>query len=438
MSEPFVLTKEKLTSGQSMAIEGAAAWYKRIRAAGHSGGYQTSEVSFGDPSPGVPRNQLFLIYGYAGTGKSTIVPFILDELGVPVGRVAFATYTGKAALVLTKKSGFATRTIHSTIYTVEEDPVTHKLRVTKKMNPELEGCRLIVLDEVSMVSKEIMKDLLSFGIPILCLGDPFQLPPVGGEAFFDDNTRPDFFLTEITRQALDNPIIWVSNEFRNQRVPAAGGYGGKVWRGHLTKLGTDTFFAADQMIVGYNRTRQHWNQWFRRSLGYMPNDRDILPVPGDKMICLRNNYGLGVVNGMMLQALDMPVQTDNPDFFNMTFMEHGSTLNPEYLDLLKLNRPERFGMLPKDGLLLERQRCYAGNLLTSAIPDDKKLPFFALRDSVEMDYGYSITAHKAQGSAWDKVLVLEEPIGRETVMQYRWFYTVATRAVSQLVLATSY
>ena len=172
--------------------------------------------------------QVFRLFGYAGSGKSTVLKFALDELGLSPHRgakdgtcvpgVVTATFTGKAALVLTRK-GTPARTIHSLIYSVIEateaeiEAAAQKVREAETaarrltgfdrttaeaaieamrqalsamkhprfaLNPQSDAAdaRLIVLDEVSMVGEEMARDLMSFGKPILVLGDPGQLPPI--------------------------------------------------------------------------------------------------------------------------------------------------------------------------------------------------------------------------------------------------------------------
>src|SRR5262249_50190829 len=163
--------------------------------------------------------------GLAGTGKISIIPYIIDDLGLdPERDVVFGTYTGKAALVLRKK-GIPCRTIHSLIYELVK---TEKGTPVWELNEhsDVRSAKLVALDEVSMVEKEMAADLLSFGKPVIVLGDHGQLPPVNGEAAFSPQ-NPDAVLTQIHRQAAENPIIQIAHMARTGQVLRYGEYGGR-------------------------------------------------------------------------------------------------------------------------------------------------------------------------------------------------------------------
>lgn len=214
------------------------------------------------------EQQVFRVFGYAGSGESTIVKYVLAELGIEMhgleGKSGFlaATFTGKAALVMTRK-GTPASTIHSLIYRVSEASKekiekvkqdiaaikaklstlpsaerlmeearlrsleirladAHKPRFVLNEESLVRNAKLIVLDEVSMVGPEMASDLLAFGKPILVLGDPGQLPPIKGEGAFTQAT-PDVMLTEIHRQAGESAIIRLATPWpaRTSRSPMA-------------------------------------------------------------------------------------------------------------------------------------------------------------------------------------------------------------------------
>ena len=193
------------------------------------------------------EQQVFRVFGYAGTGKTTTTAQAIEALGLaPMtpgapGGVLFGAFTGKAALVMTRK-GTPAQTIHSLIYRVSEATPEEIERVTEdlaelrrelpRMGPAerdfamtriaqlemrledihqpkflineqsiLRDADLLVLDEVSMVGEDLGRDLLAFGKPILVLGDPGQLPPVKGAGFFTE-AAPDVMLTEVHRRLL--------------------------------------------------------------------------------------------------------------------------------------------------------------------------------------------------------------------------------------------
>ena len=163
--------------------------------------------------------QVFRLFGYAGTGKTTLARHLAEDVD---GDVLFAAFTGKAAQVLRSRGASKASTIHSLIYRpkgedVVEDEETGKKEVlpTFSLNRQspLSKADLIIIDECSMVDEELGRDLLSFGTPVLVLGDPGQLPPVSGGGFFTEH-EPDILLEEIHRQARDNPIIELARQVR--------------------------------------------------------------------------------------------------------------------------------------------------------------------------------------------------------------------------------
>src|SRR5262245_64353128 len=165
------------------------------------------------------RSPLFRLFGYAGTGKTTLARYFAEHVD---GEVLFAAFTGKAAQVLRSKGASNAKTIHSLIYRPRgeeevEDEVTGKTNIAPMFSLNRQSpvakASLIVIDECSMVDEALGKDLLSFGTKVLVLGDPGQLPPVSGGGFFTEQ-EPDFLLTEIHRQARDNPIIHLAMQIR--------------------------------------------------------------------------------------------------------------------------------------------------------------------------------------------------------------------------------
>src|SRR5688572_1511980 len=165
------------------------------------------------------RPQVFRLFGYAGTGKTTLARRIADDAG---GEVLFAAFTGKAAQVMRNKGCRNARTIHSLIYRPrgeKPEKETGELQPAFALNrtSEVRKAKLVIIDECSMVDEKLGRDLLSFGTPILVLGDPGQLPPVkageGGGGYFTE-AEPDVMLTEIHRQARENPIIALAQTVR--------------------------------------------------------------------------------------------------------------------------------------------------------------------------------------------------------------------------------
>ncbi|QGM47112.1 ATP-dependent DNA helicase [Methylocystis heyeri] len=337
--------------------------------------------------------QVFRLFGYAGTGKSTLARHLAENVD---GSVVFAAFTGKAALVMRSKGCDGARTIHSLIYRATD---TETEEPSFELNDESDAARakLIVVDECSMVDEELGKDLLSFGRKVLVLGDPAQLPPVKGGGFFTE-AEPDAMLTEVHRQAADNPIIRLSMAIREGGRVERGTYGESrvVMRGELDP---QLVTGADQVLVGMNKTRRAYNGRLRQLRGFS----GALPQSGEKLVCLRNNRKKGLLNGALFTVKSAGA------------LRRGKVrmlVIPEEAD----RKIQRVGVIPQ-------------------FFDDSEgeIPFALRKDSDEFDYGYALTVHKAQGSQWDDVALFDESFAfREH--RARWLYTGVTRAARRLTL----
>jgi exodeoxyribonuclease-5 len=336
---------------------------------------------------------VFRLFGYAGTGKTTLARHLAENVD---GEVRFAAFTGKAALVMRNRGCAKASTIHSLIY---------RARDTDDEQPSFElwdeapasKAKLIIIDECSMVDAELGRDLMSFGIPILVLGDPAQLPPIQGGGFFTD-AEPDAMLTEVHRQAQDDPIVRLSMDIRAGHSVTVGDYGDTQVVAK-NELEPERVLSADQVLVGRNATRRAYNMRMRER-------RDIddpLPIAGDKLVCLRNNRKKGLFNGGLWHV-----------------KERGS----------RRTGVMTMRLLPDDdgarGVKVSvRPECFTGGIEDFDWP--RRKPYD------EFDYGYVLTVHKAQGSQWDDVVLFDEsfafPESRD-----RWLYTGVTRAARRLTL----
>src|SRR3984957_3466568 len=231
--------------------------------------------------------QVFRVFGYAGVGKTTLARHIAEGAR---GETAFAAFTGKAALVLRSKGCAGATTIHALIYRASEGAEGAPTFTLNADGPASKA-GLIVIDECSIVDAELARDLLSFGKPILVLGDPFQLPPVKGGGFFTDGA-PDVMLTHIHRQAQDDPIIPLSEIVRSGGDLREGVYG-ETRVIPRAAIDPAQVLGADQVLVGTTRPRRAYNQRMRDLKGF----REPLPVAGDRLVCLRNDRTKGLING---------------------------------------------------------------------------------------------------------------------------------------------
>lgn len=342
------------------------------------------------------KKQVFYLAGYAGTGKTTLAAHFAANLNGPT---FFGAYTGKAALMMKKKGCANASTIHRMIYIPVEDPKTKEtyFRLWTIDNP-LDSAKLIVIDECSMVDEEIGKDLMSFGIPILVLGDPAQLPPIAGAGFFTKR-KPDFMLTEIHRQAADSPIIYLATMARNKQIPPLGTYGNCIIS---DKVSSETVGNAEQVLVGTNATRTRMNERIRKILFIDSFD----PVESDRLICLKNDYQLGILNGEMFVVDKIfPKSFKGSDFWSMS-VTSDDTLQTTLVNVHKSHFDSHIEPLPKTV---------------------KK------KDNQDFTFGYAITTHKAQGSQWDSVLIYDESrFFREN--SFEWLYTAITRAADKLIM----
>ncbi len=339
--------------------------------------------------------QVFRLFGYAGTGKTTLARHIAENAG---GEVAFAAFTGKAAHVMRGKGCRDAGTIHSLIYRSrgeDENGPTFVLNHDSAAGK----AELVIIDECSMVDEEIGRDLLSFGTPVLVLGDPAQLPPIAGGGFFTES-QPDIMLTEVHRQAAGNPIVRLSMIAREGGRLEEGRYGESrvVSRDAIEQ---EEVLAANQVLVGRNITRRNYNARIRELLGR----ESPVPVGGDTLVCLRNDRKRGLLNGSLW---------------------HVERARKPRKGLL------RYTLSPDDGEVGKARTVVSINPAFFDGTADA-LSFPERRRSDEFDFGYVLTVHKAQGSQWDEVMLFDESFAfREN--RARWLYTGITRAASKLTV----
>lgn len=349
----------------------------------------------------------FILTGVAGSGKSSILQMITEELGLSPFDVAFVAYTGKASLVLNEK-GLPATTIHRLIYIPYEipdpdDPDKMIIKFMKRKYDDFpENIKLICVDEASMVPEEMSDDLERYGVPVLYVGDHFQLPPVKGDCIvFKEH---DYRLTEIHRQAAGNPIIQVSKIIREGGNIPYGVMGNAFLKIRMDKLDHRQFLAADQILCGKNITRRTFNSLQRAKRGFVSQ----FPEVGDKVINLRNDWNIGIINGQIGKITHIHQIDEGKDRIMLDFLADDGTQFPHMICTLST---------------------FTGN------PPPNKPKWDGVKTQ-EMDFAETITVHKAQGSQWDKVIVLEECFTRYDEDHRKWLYTAVTRAASKLIVVT--
>jgi exodeoxyribonuclease V len=360
------------TPHQDAALKAASDWFKAQRS----------------------RASIFRLFGYAGTGKTTLAKHLAEGVD---GKVLFAAFTGKAACVMRAKGCPSASTIHSLIYRARESGEETPSFDLWQEAPASKA-KLIIIDECSMVDAELARDLMSFGVPLLVLGDPAQLPPIQGGGFFTD-AQPDAMLTEVHRQAQDDPIVRLSMDIRAGKALAPGQYGETQVVTRST-LDPQRVIGADQVLVGRNVTRRAYNARLRERRGFA----EAMPMAGDKLVCLRNNRKKGLFNGGL-------------------WVVKGKPKTRRQILRLHLDPDEELG-----GRMVKvsvRPECFTGAIEQLEWPQRKRYE--------EFDYGYVLTVHKAQGSQWDDVVLFDES-GAFAENRERWLYTGVTRAAKRLTV----
>ena len=324
--------------------------------------------------------------GLAGTGKSVCV----EEMRRRLPGYGVCAYTGKAANVLRRKGVHDASTIHSIIYKPHDEgggQVSWELRQPHELF--LDG---FIVDEASMVSEDIHRDLLTFGVPLVYVGDHGQLEPVNAGSSVEPfclMRDPDVALETIHRNA--GEIARFAGWLRagNDAADWHEG-GGQVLVITGEELRTSGMERADQIVCAFNKTRVALNNSIRECLG-LPR---MKPVEGDRIICLQNDREQRLFNGMQGKV---------------TKIDYGT---------------KRLWFEDEDGT--EYQAIRFNPMAFGEEKTPKRVP-----GQVPFDWSYCVTCHKMQGSEADDVVVLEQRCDRLWSHQ-RWAYTAASRAKRRL------
>lgn len=361
------------TQGQSQALELLQQWWK-------SG-----------------NRQVFKLSGYAGTGKTVTIAGFADLLSLH-GHIKYCAYTGKACQVM-RRRGLNSCTIHRLIYEVDKSSKKPKFHLKQALDDN--STELIVIDEASMVDGKIFRDLCSFGKRIVVVGDPGQLPPIQGKSQCLEGS--DITLTEIVRQAADNPIIALATCIRRGQTLQYGTFNHAIPIVHYNDLKDEFLAKADQILCGTNRTRHLLNDRLRQHYGFF----DPLPMVGEKLISLKNMWGQMIEDQVVVNGTTGIVKRligKSPDEFRMLFQPDG---------------------------------CATGGVIDSVTdvfmgrePEYRSDPE---HPTGVFDFGYAISVHKSQGSEWDRCLVIVDHDWGD--MHAKWLYTACTRAKERLCVA---
>ena len=411
----------ELTAEQKYVIDGIMQNF-------HQGGYYRP----------VNHRDLFVttVGGYAGTGKTTLITELRDQIRVsfPKLNVAFLTFTGKASSVLRSKLDIINTTndyigtIHGLIY-------APKVRWDKKLKTfVIIGWKLkdideiyydvFIIDEASMISQKIWNDLKQFGRPIIAVGDHGQLPPIGDNFSLVRDT--DFKLNEIHRQALNSPIIALSKWVRDEGyIPFNRVFSKDVFKISWNHPKCQEFWNEkvvfdENLIVltAFNTTRANMNDIIRKKLEY----KHKIPYPGERIVCLQNDHNRGVMNGQIGTVLW--VMGEDHNLYRMTL-----DVDLVY-DPIECTVSEKcFGQVSYT--MYDRSKKSTQQREYATDKGIGPINYF--------DYGYSISVHKSQGSEWQKVILFEQRTKRWSDEYYaRWLYTAITRAKEKLFVISDY
>ena len=204
-------------------------------------------------------------------------------------------------------------------------------------------------------------------------------------------------LTEVHRQAQDDPIIRLSITVRQGGALERGTFGETRVIGRRD-IDADAILRADQVLVGLNKSRRAYNARIRHLRGF----RDPLPAAGETLVCLRNDKTKGLLNGGLFTVATARGERDGKVELDVRPEDERRTV--------RVSVPREF---------FEAR--------------EEELSFALRRKADEFDYGYVLTVHKAQGSQWDDVVLFDESFAfREH--RARWLYTGLTRAAKRLTV----
>lgn len=373
------------------------------------------------------------ISGFAGTGKSTLIKFIVSAMRLNPEEVRYVAYTGKAANVLKNKGCLNATTVHKLIYHAKLMS-NGKYRFTPKTKYEIqaEGIKVVVVDEVSMLPKKLWDLLCTYDFYIIACGDPEQLPPIP-DGLDDPNNHvldhPHIFLDEIMRQAQESEIIRLSMHIREGKplftFPCKNE---QVMIFDRKDLTTSMLLWADQILCATNREKVNLNNRMRQAYNFLPETQI-----GDKIINTHNEWEIlsnlenpltngviGKIKQMELQQWDYPYWIRNKPLSVPVLV---ATISGD-------EENEEFNFLPFDY-----------NEIKTGFPTLTRKEEYVIMKRLELaiplhaSYGYAITVWKAQGSEWNKVLLLQETgWPRQPDERRRYMYTGITRAVERLVV----
>ena len=419
------------------------------------------------------ENPTYILRGYAGTGKTTLVKTLVKTLPYIGTKYVLMAPTGRAAKVLSSYTGQNASTIHRKIYQTQSLP-DGSFRMTRAENKFKNA--LFIVDEASMIGEQkefggssLLDDLLSYvfsgeNCRLLLIGDTAQLPPVESSESPALNceylksefpiTAATYELTEVKRQALESGILYNATDIRQLLGQNLYEYQLPIFHledfDDIEKIEPETFeeilhnvFASTSdneavIICKSNKRANMFNQAIR---GRILNIEGELAT-GDKLMVVKNNYYWTegnetmsfIANGDMAEIrkikhfdemygfrfADVELSfTDYPDAPNLEAKILLDTLNSNSPSLTEEESKRLFNAIEEDYMDIPNRR--------ERYKEMKKNPWF---NALQVKFAYALTCHKTQGGQWTSVFIDSSLNQKETleVEDLRWLYTAMTRA----------
>lgn len=413
---------------------------------------------------------IFILDGYAGTGKTTIISALIKTLPYYNIRTELLAPTGRAAKVLSNRSLQQAYTIHKKIYYTQTDNYSN---ISLKLKENKNHHTLYIIDEASMIGEgdNLLSDLFSYvksGVKnkVILLGDKAQLPPIGSNESFalnPDYLRQRFFepieyyqLTQVVRQALQSGILknaanirWALNNklqlpiFKTQNYKDFKQIEAIDFEDTLVNQYRQIGEKEVVVVTRSNFAANQLNQYIRNRILEKENIIDI----GEKLMSIRNNYYWQteneysdfIANGDIVEVTNIYSYEEK---FGFNFANIEARINENQtpieltimLDTLSEKQAhlsqEKERQLYNNIFSYYQKDCNNKALIHKAVKEDK---YF---NALQVKFSKAITCHKAQGGDWHTAFILNEVQASEAINQdyFRWLYTAVTRAREQIFL----
>jgi len=440
------------------------------------------------------RSRIFILNGYAGSGKTTLMSGFIKWLDENNKIYALLASTGRAAKVISDKTGIKGNTIHSHIYTFRDldDDLEKMSNIKENLSIDDKGQlnllfdlkiinssseKIYIIDEASMVSDapdkggsfakfgtgELLQDLLKFDKngKFIFVGDSCQLPPIDQDIspalsreYIEQKYKISVIqieLTEIIRQASANGIISVSMSIRNlQKTNPPVKFASFPFKGHRNidlhpshaslvsnyiELIKKNGFEYSSLICQTNRHCSDLNKIIRSSLGKQDNHLES----GDLLLVTQNNYLTNLVNGDIIQV----IQTGKREFrCGLSFLQvevkelvSNNKYNVLLVEDILYSISTNLNVKQHKDLMIDYfHRLKEQGILQKDLAFRDRMMTDPYLNALKSVYGYAITCHKSQGGEWNEVfLYLDNKIhGIPKPGIYQWIYTAVTRAKETL------